>query len=157
MEQKPSLSLAEAIAKLEYYCAYQERCRAEVSKKLISLSVSPDISTAVLAHVIKENFLNESRFALIFARGKFRLKFWSRYKITTELKARHISEKDIQEALKEINGPVYLKALHTLARKWWSQNTEKDLSRKKPKLAAYLIARGWESDLVHDMLREIRL
>ncbi len=157
MKKQPSISQAQAISKLEHYCAYQERCQSEVLKKMNDLNVSAQIRNAVLAHLSKKNFLNESRFAIAFARGKFRLKHWGRHKIAIELKARKIGEKDIQKALKELDEPVYQKALHTLAKKWWSQSREKDLIKRKPKLAAYLIGRGWEHDLVYDMLKDTEL
>ena len=68
----------EALQKLEHFCAYQERCHAEVVTKLYSLKMSPDEIDTIVVQLIENNFLNETRFACSFARGKHRIKSWGR-------------------------------------------------------------------------------
>jgi regulatory protein len=52
------------------------------------MKMDADESDQIIAHLIKENFLNEERFACSFARGKHRIKHWGTIRITNELKFR---------------------------------------------------------------------
>lgn len=88
METKKTYTVEEAKSKLETYCSYQERCHAEVEKKLKSMGMIPQAADLIIAHLIENNYLNEERFARAFARGKHRMKFWGRVRITHELKDR---------------------------------------------------------------------
>ena len=109
----------------------------------------------IVVHLIKENYLNEERFAKTFAHGKFSIKKWGRRRIINELKQRNISKYNINAALKEIEDNLYLKTFHTLAEKKWKTLNEPDLQKKKRKLADYLFYRGWENDLVYGKINEL--
>ena len=91
----------EAIQKIEHYCAYQERCHDEVVSKLRTMKLSTNEIDEVIVHLINSNFLNESRYACSFARGKHRIKFWGRIRIVNELKFRNISQYNINFTLKK--------------------------------------------------------
>ena len=71
-----SYTLAQAQKKLEYYCAYQERCHKEVIAKLRTLGMIPSVIDKIISELIKANYLNETRFTQSFVRGKFRIKKW---------------------------------------------------------------------------------
>ena len=89
---KKYISPEDALAKLQRYCAYQDRCHQEVRTKLIDLGVFGDTLEEIITDLIKDNFLNEERFARSYARGKFRMRKWGRIKIRQELKLRKISD-----------------------------------------------------------------
>ena len=82
----PRIPLLEIQKKLEYYCAYQERCHKEVSQKLKDLGVFGIPMDNVISHLIEQNYLNETRFAEQFVRGKFRVKKWGKMRLERELK-----------------------------------------------------------------------
>ena len=109
----------------------------------------------IVVHLIKENYLNEERFAKTFAHGKFSIKKWGRRRIINELKQRNISKYNISSALKEIEDNQYLKTFHTLAEKKWEALNETNLQKKKKKLADYLFYRGWENELVFGKINEL--
>jgi regulatory protein len=145
----------EAKKRLEHYCAYQERCHKEVRKKLRELRMIPDARDLIILHLLQHNFLNETRFAQAFARGKFRTKKWGRQRIVRELKFREISKYNITIALKEITETDYQETFHELAEKRLRQlENETNLQKKKKKLADYLLYRGWESSLVWEKVHE---
>lgn len=93
----------EAYDKLQRYCAYQDRCHQEVRTKLLSLQIYGDWLEEIMSDLIDENFLNEERFAINYARGKYRIKGWGKNKILRELKARRISDYCIKKAMKEVD------------------------------------------------------
>jgi len=110
----------------------------------------PEAIDSIIVSLIRHDFLNESRFARIFAQGKFRIKKWGRIRIVRELKKREISKYNIDSALKEISEEDYQNAFHELAIKKLTQIKERNHFKKKKKLADYLLYRGWESHLVYD-------
>ena len=152
---KKFLSQDEALLKMQHYCAYQERCQDEVRSKLIELGVYGDALESVIADLITDNFLNEERFAKVYAGGKFRIKHWGRIKIVQELKSKKISEYSIKKALaSEINEDDYRATLLEVLNKKAKLLSESNSFKKKHKLAAYLIGRGFEAEFVWDCLNK---
>lgn len=148
-------SVAEIKKKLEQYCVYQDRCHKEVEKKLNQYNLIPEAKEYILLHLLQENFLNEERFAKSFARGKFRIKKWGKPRIIRELKFREISDYNIKTALKEIDPDEYLKTLTQLALKKNKSIFEKNDYKRKGKLINFLRYRGYETDLIYDIVNKI--
>ena len=151
---KKYLTKEQAVQKLKHYCAYQERCHAEVKEKLYNLGVWKKEHDEIIATLIEENYLNEERFAIAYAGGRFRIKQWGRVKIKYELKQKQVSEYCIKKALKQIEEEDYLKTLQKLAnQKYASLKSEQHLIRKK-KTMDYLMAKGFEMDLVRGVMEK---
>ena len=149
-----TFSLEETKKKLEYYCAYQDRCHAEVEAKLHALKVHGLQAAEVISHLVTNNFLNEERFAKSFARGKHRIKGWGKSRIVQELKMRNITSYNINAALSEIN-EGYLETFDVMAEKIWINLTETNLLKKKKKFCDKLLRRGFEVDLVYSKMSEL--
>lgn len=154
MHSTQSYTLSAATKKLEHYCAYQERCHKEVVTKLREMRMIPQTIDQIVTHLIKENYLNEERFARAFARGKFRIKKWGRNRIVSQLKQRAISKYNIKAALSEIDDDDYLTTFDELAEKRIREIKETHPQKRKKKLVDYLLYRGWESNLVYEKTRE---
>ncbi|AWK03429.1 recombinase RecX [Flavobacterium crocinum] len=152
---KDTFTPKEALQKLEHFCAYQERCHSEVVEKLYSLKMTSDEIDTIVVQLIEGNFLNETRFACSFARGKHRIKQWGKVRITNELKARHISSTNITLALKEILLEEYFETFENLAEKCWNNLTETNLLKKRKKFCDYMLRRGYESNLVYEKVQEL--
>ena len=155
MQYTKSYTLPEATKKMEHYCAYQERCHYEVVEKLKGMRMIPEAIDHIVTHLIQENYLNEERFAKSFARGKFNIKKWGKKRIVLELKQREISAFNIKTALAEIKDEDYHNTLDELAQKRLGQIKERNIQKRKKKLADYLLYRGWESHLVYEKLQEL--
>ncbi|HEY6062744.1 MAG TPA: regulatory protein RecX [Chitinophagaceae bacterium] len=144
----------QALQKLKHYCAYQERCHSEVKEKLYNLGVWKKDHDPIIATLIEENYLNEERFAIAFAGGKFRIKQWGRVKIKYELKQKQVSEYSIKKALKQIDEDEYMKVLGKLAKeKYASLKNEQYLVRKK-KTMDYLVQKGFEIELINKSINK---
>lgn len=155
MKLVKTYTVEEAKRTLENYCAYQERCHKEVAQKLRDMRMIPEAIDIVVVHLLEQNFLNETRFAKTYVRGKFRVKKWGRKRLEIELKKREISTFNIKEAFKEISESDYVKTFHELAEKKAATIKETNSFKKKKKLADYLLYRGWESYLVYDKVNEL--
>jgi regulatory protein len=148
-------SVKEAIHKIEHFCAYQERCHDEVVQKLRAMKMDSNEIDEILAHLIKENYLNESRFACSFARGKHRIKFWGKVRIVNELKFRNISTYNINLALKEITAEEYDTNFNALAERNWHSIKESNGLKKRKKCCDFLLRKGYESNLVYEKVKEL--
>ncbi|WP_026451110.1 regulatory protein RecX [Aequorivita capsosiphonis] len=156
MNTHKTYTVEEAKRRMERYCVYQERCHKEVNQKLYEMRMIPEAVDQIINHLLQHNFLNETRFAQAFARGKFRTKKWGRNRIVNELKFRQISKFNVIIALKEIPDSEYYKTFDELVEKRLRQlDSETDLQKKRKKLADYLFYRGWESTLVYAKVNEI--
>jgi regulatory protein len=141
-----------ALQKLQSYCAYQERCHQEVTQKLYELGFRGDAADQIIAKLIEDNFLNEERFAIAYARGKFRIKRWGKIRIRQDLKMRNIPEYSLKKAMQAIDEEGgYIETLqHVILVK--SKDYEGD-AQKKEKLAAHAMRKGFESELIWDTLK----
>ena len=149
-----SLTKEQALQKLRHYCAYQERSHKEVKEKLYSFGLYKQETEQAIAQLIEEGYLNEERFAIQFAGGKFRMKQWGKVKIRYELKLRQVSDYCIKKALQQIDEEAYQQTLEKEAEQRWEQlRGEKNIFTKKRKLQDYLLQKGFESDRVVDMVK----
>mgnify|MGYP003576398081 CR=1 FL=1 len=152
---KDIFTIKEALQKLEHFCAYQERCHDEVVSKLYSLKMTSDEIDNIVVQLIEGNFLNETRFACSFARGKHRMKSWGKIRITNELKARNISSTNINLALKEISSEEYFETFENLAERCWKGLSENNTLKKRKKFCDYMLRRGYESNIVYEKAKEL--
>jgi len=156
-QSQKTYTVEEAKRKLEAYCAYQDRCHQEVNRKLREMRMIPEAIDVIIGHLIEHRFLDETRFAQAFVRGKFRNKSWGKVRLVRELKQRQISAYNIKIALKEIEEEEYFEVFHALSRKRIQQlSTETNLQKKRKKLADYLAYRGWEMQLIYEQTRELK-
>jgi regulatory protein len=154
MDLSKTYTVDEAQKKLEGYCAYQERCHKEVRNKLREMKMIPEAIDKIIVHLIEHNYLNEERFAQAYVRGKFRIKKWGKNRLLRELKFRQISKYSIDSAMKEIDLDDYYQTLDELVIKRITQVKEKNIYKKKKKVADYLLYRGWESHLIYEKLNQ---
>ena len=146
-------SKEEALQKAKQYCAYQERCHSEVKEKLYSFGMHTNEADELLSELISGNYLNEERFAIQFAGGKFRIKQWGRIKIKYALKRKQVSEYSIKKALKAIEENEYNKTLAKLFdQKLKTLKAEKNIFIKKRKLQDHLLQKGFETDLIRKLI-----
>jgi regulatory protein len=153
--KKKALSVSEALSRIYRYCAYQERSHQEVKNKLYEFGLYTDQVNELLTKMITEGFLNEERFAKTFAGGKFRIKQWGRLKITRELEAQGLTKKCIQRGLNEIDLSDYRKTLKKLLQKKSALTEEDNVYKKRDKVARFAIGKGYEPEIVWEMLKDL--
>ncbi len=147
-------SFLEAKQKIEAWCAYQDRCHSETYKKIRNYGINDEDTNALLSHLIEYNFLNEQRFADNFVSGKHRIKKWGRQKIKAHLKKKNVPDACINEALKTIDEDAYRQQINDLATKKWKEKKETSFEIKL-KVQRYLVSKGYEYDLIYDILEDI--
>ena len=153
---KKHLTKEQALQKLRQYCAYQERSHHEVKQKLWDLGVWKSEHDEILSTLIEEDYLNEERFAKMFAGGKFRMKDWGRKKIYYALKEKQVSEYNIKKAMKEISDEDYEKTLYSLAEKKYELLKGEQYLVRQKKTMDYLMQKGYEPDLISKAVKTLR-
>ena len=147
----------QALQKLRHYCSYQERSHAEAREKLYGFGLRKQEVEECLAQLIEEDYLNEERFAIAYAGGKFRMRKWGRVKIRQGLKEKRISDYCIQKSLKEIDEQLYTATLSKLVlAKWKTLEGEKNVFIKQRKTLDYLLQKGYELELVAGELNKLK-
>lgn len=152
----PTFTAEQAVPKIKQYCAYQERCHAEVRDKLYSFGLRKTEVEEIISELITENYLNEERFAIHFAGGKFRMKQWGKIKIKQALKAKQVSDYCIRKALKEIDSKEYQKTFQKLAeQKLKTLKSERNIFIKKRKMQDFLLQKGFEMEMIREAINRL--
>jgi len=146
-----------ALSKAEHFCAYQDRAQQEVRNKLYEWGLWTDAVENIIIQLIAGNFLNEERFAKAYVQGKFKQKGWGRNKIKQGLKFKNIPPALLKKALQTIDGDDYLAMLQKVIQKKARLLTEKDPYKRRYKLQQYALSRGYENDLIADVLKDSEL
>ena len=155
MTQPLNIGMEKALQKIGQFCAYQERNHKEVKEKLYSYGLYKDQVEESISKLIQENFLNEERYAIAYAGGKFRAKDWGKNKIKYGLKQHQVSDYCIKKALKTIDDEEYVKTLQKLyVAKEKTLKSEKNIFIKKRKIQQYLMQKGYESSLINELLSQ---
>jgi regulatory protein len=144
------------LLKIQHFCAYKERYHTEVREKLFEIGASGDEVDEAMVLLIEEGFLDEERFAVAFAGGKFRINHWGKTKIKMELRRRQISDHCIRKALGEIPEEDYREALlHLLRKKSAELRTVAHPAQRREKLVVYALQKGYESELARALVESL--
>ena len=154
--QAKNIGTERALQKIKHYCSYQERSHQEVKEKLYGFGLYKDEVESLLSQMIEENYLNEERYAIAFAGGKFRIRQWGRIKIKYELKQKRVSEYCIKKGLASIAEDDYKITLQKLfEEKKELLKKEKNELNKKQRLRFFLVQKGYEPQLISELLSKI--
>jgi regulatory protein len=123
------------------WCAYQERCQQEVRDKLYEWGLWPEAVENIIVNLIGQDFLNEERFAKSYAGGKFRIKKWG------------LSDYCIRKGMAEIDEKEYIMCLRKVLKDYASKLQEKHALKRKYKISRYALSRGYEQDLIRDIMQ----
>lgn len=150
------MSYDRARKKAMRYCSFQERCVFDLEKRFYAWNVKKSDWDKILDVLLKEDFLNESRYVEAFVRGKFRIKKWGRNKIKMGLMAKRVFNEQQFNTISdsEIPEDEYLEAISVLIQKKSLLINEPDDFKRRGKLYRYMIGKGYESELI---LKELNL
>lgn len=152
----PSYSFEQALVKMEAWCAYQDRCLFEVKNKLQSWNLDFRAQEKIIEKLILNRFLDEKRFVESYVSGKVRIKRWGRIKIKHHLIQKRVDKKLIEQGLKSIDQEVYWDNLSDLATKKSSEiKPSENPWKAKQKIMTYLASKGYEQDLIFEVVKTL--
>ena len=159
MPKKPQKPLTpdQVLDKMAKYCAYQERCVKDVTDKLKTFDISEEEKTKILDYLLDNRFVNDERFANSFVRGKVNQSGWGVNKIRFHLMQKGIAKDLIDEALGQTDEEIYRQRLiNILKTKSKTVKADNDFEKKR-KLAAYAMQKGFESNLIWEVLKDLTI
>ena len=93
-----------------------------------------------------------------YAGGKFRVKAWGKKKIQVHMKHLGLTKEQISKGLEEIGPQEYKARLHDLfEKKWDSLYKEEDLRQRLAKTIRFLAGKGYEADLIWEVVKNRNL
>lgn len=140
--------------KIASWCDKAERCHWDVRKKLIEWGVAFVEREQLIVYLIGLDLLNEERYAKAFVHDKFTFNKWGVKKIEQNLKSKGVSERNIRDAMREINPTEYSEIVRDIIQKKEPQYKGLQLYQKKIKLTRFLMTKGFEQDLVRKELEK---
>ena len=147
----------QVLDKMAKYCAYQERCVKDIKDKLKTFDIPQEEKTKILDYLLDNRFVNDERFAKSFVRGKVNQSGWGVNKIRFHLMQKGIAKELIDEALGQTNEEVYRQRLiDILKTKAKTVKAASDFEKKR-KLAAYAMQKGFEGNLVWEVLKDLAI
>lgn len=146
MEYNAALKRAAAL------CSKQEQCSSHIREKLKTWNVTDDDTEKIIELLKKEKFLDDQRYATFYVRDKFRFNGWGRIKLAVMLRQKGIPQVTIDEALDQIDQEHYFQLCHKLITEKSASLKEPNLFKRKGKLFRFAAQRGFESDLIHQIL-----
>lgn len=157
MPKKPIQPLTpdQVLDKMAKYCAYQERCVKDVSDKLKTFDIPEEEKVKILEYLLDNRFVNNERFATSFVRGKINQSGWGVNKIRFHLIQKGIDKELIDEALGQTDEEVYRQRLIDILKTKAKTVKAATEYEKKRKLAAYAMQKGFEGNLVWEVLKDL--
>ena len=147
--KKPTiLSPEKALYRAAALCSRCEQSEADIRAKLATWGISPSDTDSIIERLVRENYLNEERYAHAFVRDKFRFGGWGKIKIAYTLRQKHIAEANIAEALEEIGDEEYNEALLTALRIKMRSVKNREPMQQRAALYRFAASRGYESSMV---------
>lgn len=143
------------LPKLEKFCAYQDRCRSEVIQKMRRIQVPETYWSSLLKRLEDQKFIDEHRFAMMFARSKFSQKGWGPERVRIELQRRNINMELIEEALRQINVNESMDKLKAILVKYRRTVKSRDSYELRMKMLRHALAKGYTFADANKVLKDM--
>jgi regulatory protein len=148
-----SLTYEEALYKAASYCSQSEHCISELRNKFEQWGVLESDQEKIIRCLVEEKYLNEQRFAIAYAKDKFRYNKWGKIRIRLELNQKRISKELIEEAIETIDPEEYAATIIRLASEKEKKLTYRNEYERKGKLYRFLTGKGFEMEAISKLLR----
>ncbi len=149
------LNYRHALTKLMEWCSKSERCIYEAKLKLLKYELSVNQLDAAIEYLIKEKFLDDSRYVQFFVNDKLRFNKWGKVKLQYMLWQKQINESAVSKALDEIDQELYLKILRDLLVSKVKSVKGTTAYERKGKLANCALSHGFETELAYRIAGEL--
>ena len=136
----------------ERYCSGAEHCRQEVRAMLERRGAESADIDSIIGYLVKEGYIDESRYARAFVHDKVRFAKWGRIKIAQALWQKRIPQDIADAALLSIDEDEYLAALKEVLKSRCRTVKGATEYERKMKTMKTVCGRGYEPSLVRKVL-----
>lgn len=150
---KRKMTEEEMLVNMAGLCAGAEQCSSDIYDKVIKKGFPHDVADRIVGYLVKNRYIDDSRYARAFAADKVKFAGWGRIKIKMYLRAKKMSDSLVSQALQYVAANDYEEALNkVLAAKARSLDLSEVKGRQK--LYRHLVSRGFESFLIIPAIRK---
>ena len=140
----------QALASLMRLCARAEKSEGDARRLMRGWGLNDRDAEQVLGKLVRDRFIDDSRYAGAFVREKMRLSGWGEYKIRAALQRKGVARETIEEALGAADRTGTAERLRTqLERKLRLLHCETRYELKN-KLMRYGLGLGYDYETVHE-------
>ncbi len=151
-KDRPIPTESEAFAKLSALCARAEHSSGEMLDKMRRWGMDDESQARVMQRLTQGKYVDDERFARLFADDKIRFDHWGRTKIALTLRRKGIDSGTADRVLDDIDDERYLDILRPLIQtKRRTVKARSDYERTG-KLIRYALSRGFSMDLIRRCL-----
>lgn len=136
----------------ERYCSGAEHCCLEVRAMLERHKVESEDIDRILKYLVKEGYVDESRYVRAFVHDKVRFAKWGRNKIAQALWQKRIPQNVADDALSSIDEDEYMAALKDVVKSRYRTVKGATEYERKMKTMKTVCGRGYEPSLVRKVL-----
>ena len=143
-----------SLARLQRLCSKAEYCSSDIYRKALK-DVEGDSEQAneILSSLLKDRYVDDSRYSSAFAREKASIQGWGTVKIRFALRSKGIADDVISAALEEIEPEAAgAKLQKVLAAKY---KTLREDPECKLKLLRFALSRGYEYSVAGPAVEEV--
>ncbi|MBN2484844.1 MAG: RecX family transcriptional regulator [Bacteroidales bacterium] len=151
--QKANIDKA-MLDRMRQVCSKSEKCTRDIAEKLKKLDYEGDAESLIETLVV-EGFINETRYAQSVVNDKLKFSRWGKAKIRYFLKGKGINSYAIDDALNTVSEPDYEMIIQKELEKKLRTLKETDKTRRKQKLLAFAMQRGYSPEIVYRILNDI--
>lgn len=146
---------AKCLSRLQKLCSKAEYCRSDVYRKALKdLEGDAQAARQVVDALVQDRYVSDARYAAAFSREKASLQGWGPIKIRFQLRAKGLSEADINAGLSEIEAPRAEARLVKLLQE--KQRLLEGDPQCRLKLIKFALTRGYEYDAVEAALEQMK-
>lgn len=140
------------LVKMVGLCAGAEQCSSDIYDKVLKKGFSRDVADRIVGYLVKNEYIDDARFARAYAADKVKFAGWGKIKIRMYLKAKKMSDAIISQALEYVDAKDYAEALtKVLAAK--ARGLDLSEVKDRQKLYRHLASRGFETSLIIPAIR----
>lgn len=126
------------LSRAQRYCATAERCTYEVSMLLGRLGATTEQTDEIIDKLQQQSYINDARYCQAFVHDKVAFQAWGRMKIIMGLRAKHLPDELIDNAIAAIDEQAYNANIRKLILSKRNQDRQKQLR--------FMLQRGYTFD-----------
>ncbi len=142
----------QALLKMTSVCAKSEKSSSDIKTKLNKFGIYDSDLNVIIDYLVENKYVDDQRYANIFAKDKFKFNKWGKVKISYELKLKKIPQPSIVKALSEIDESEYVGALKLLLESKMKSIKGDESNVVKTKLINYALSKGYEYELIKELI-----
>lgn len=151
-----TLSYDQALNRAASLCSQGEKCSSDIFDKVLSWGIPEAEAARLVAYLIDEKFIDDTRFAHAFVNDKFIYQHWGRIKIRYTLRQKGIEDSVIGQMLEEVIEPeAYVEACADALRPKLRGMEAPLATNDRARLYRFAAQRGFEPSVISQALHTL--